>query len=63
MFFVVDIIHQSGTVNYKINFDKIVGIFPNKIIYVLRGNIVKLSFLNIFQSMHFSVFLNAIYLV
>ena len=31
--FVVDIIHQSGTVNYKIILDKIVDIFPNKSIY------------------------------
>ena len=29
MFFVVDIIHPSGTVNYKISLDKTVGIFPN----------------------------------
>ena len=29
-FFVVDIIHQSGTVNYKISLDKIVCIFPTK---------------------------------
>ena len=34
MFFVVDIIHQSGTVNYKISLDKIVGIFPNENICV-----------------------------
>ena len=29
-----DIIHQSGTVNYKISLDKIVVIFANKNIYV-----------------------------
>ena len=34
MFFVVDIIHQSGTVNYKISLDKIVGIFSNRNIYI-----------------------------
>ena len=34
MIVVVDIIHQSGTINYKISLDKIVGIFPNKNIYV-----------------------------
>ena len=34
MFFIVDIIHQSGTVNYKISLDKIVDIFTNKNIYV-----------------------------
>ena len=30
-FFVVDKIHQSGKVNYKISLDKIVGIFPEEI--------------------------------
>ena len=34
VFIVVDVIHQSGTVNYKISLDKIVGIFPNKNTYV-----------------------------
>ena len=33
-FFVVDVIHQSCTVNYKISLDKIVGIFSNKNTYV-----------------------------
>ena len=33
-FFFVDVIHQSGTVNYKISLDKIVGIFPNENTYV-----------------------------
>ena len=64
MFFVVDVIHQSCT--DKISLDKIVDIFPNKNTYLSRGSIVKLSFLvsiNIFKSMHFSVFLNAIYLL
>ena len=37
MFFVDDIIHQSGKVNYKISLDKIVGIFP--IIYMFEEEI------------------------
>ena len=64
MFFVVDIIHQSGTVNNKISLDKIVGIFPTKNMCLKRKySQTVFSCINIFKSTHFSVFLNAIYLV
>ena len=38
-FIVVDVIHQSCTVNYKISLDKIVGIFPNKNTYLFEEEI------------------------